>query len=70
MEYILEEGSNDGQREDILIGCRCGDRFLWRLLGKESFSGISEGNVETLGGNKKEERPLTHHGDIRGVVQW
>ena len=52
-----------------MLGRRCGDRLLWRFEVRGSLTYASEGNAEILGGNKKEEIPLTHHGDIKGSVQ-
>ena len=69
MGYILDEGRINEKREDILLGRRCGDSFLWRFSGGGSLSGVSEGNVEILGGDMKKERPLIYHGEIKGVVQ-
>ena len=50
-------------------GIMSSDIILWRFAGIESLSDVSEGNSEILGGDKKEERPLTHHVDIKGAVQ-
>ena len=41
---------------------------MWRFGGRGSPYGVSEGNDEILVGNKKEEIPLAHHGDIKGAV--
>ena len=38
-------------------------------MGRGSLSDVSEENAEILGGNEKEERPLTCHSDIEGAVQ-
>ena len=34
-----------------------------------SFSDVYEGNAEILGGNRKEEIPLSHHGEIKWAAK-
>ena len=65
----VEEESINEDKVYILLGRRCGDRLLWRFMGRGNISGVSEGNFEILVGNKKEEIPLTHRDDIKGEVQ-
>ena len=42
---------------------------MWIFAGRGSISDVSEENTKVMVGNKKEVRPLTHHGDIKGVSQ-
>ena len=65
----MKEGKINEDDVDILIGCRCGDRLLWRLTRREILSDVSEGNAKIIGRSKKEEIFHTHLGDIKGTVQ-
>ena len=52
-----------------MLGCRCGDRFMWMFWGRGILYDVSECNVEIVVEENKEEIPLTRHGDIKGAVQ-
>ena len=65
----VEEGRINEEKGYIFFVRICGDRLLWRFLGRGSLSDVSEGNAEILGGKEKEERPLTPQGEITGEVQ-
>ena len=42
------------EKGDILFGRRWGDRLLCSFAGRGSISGVSKGNAENMGVNKKE----------------
>ena len=64
-----KDGRYNEEKVYILFGRRCVDRLMWRFEGRGIISNVSEGNAEIMGGNKKEEISLAHHGDIKGTVQ-
>ena len=65
----MDKVRSNEYKVDILFGHQCGDRLLWRFVVGGNVSEVSEGNFEIMGGSRKEERPLAHHGDIKRVFQ-